>query len=203
MNTWVWCNVFSLNCRIPTLRPTPPVKDYNELNTVNQLEREQLLRALRNSLCGSNGSIVPEVDLNSLDVPTLSPSDKKELEEKILKMSKLKREYELDEMKKKIEKNKHNLKRVNVSISLSKDNSPNFVKKVEQCKSQLPELEHRIKEEPTDKLFLYIHKQLGDLKKIEDRMTKYQVLLDKQKGLMTRQLALQYNLTYFETVLHR
>ena len=156
-----------------------------------------------NSLCGSNGSIVPEVDLNSLDVPALSPADKKGLEGKILKMSKLKKEYELDEMKKKIDKNERNLKRVNVSISLSKENNPNFVKKVEQCKTQLPELERRMKEEPTDELFLYIHKLLGDLLKIKDRMMRYQVLLEKQKGFMITKLALQYNLTYFETVIHR
>ena len=199
MNMWIWCNVFSLDCRIPM-----PTRDESTNHPTSHptVPDEQLRRALRNSLCGSNGSIVPEVDLSSLDVPTLSPADRKEVEVKILKMSKLKKEYELDEMKKKIDKNEHNPKRVNVSISLSKENNPNFVKRVEQCRTQLPELERKLMN-ASDEFILYIHKLLDDLLKTEERMKRYKNLLDKQKGFITRKLALQYNLTFFESVIHR
>ena len=199
MNMWIWCNVFSLDCRI---RMRPSNESTNHPTSHPTVPDEQLRRALRNSLCGSNGSIVPEVDLSSLVVPTLSPADRKEIEVKILKMSKLKKEYELDEMNKKIDKNEHHLKRVNVSISLSKENNPNFVKRVEQCRTQLPELERKLMN-ASDEFILYIHKLLDDLLKTEERMKRYKNLLDKQKGFITRKLALQYNLTFFESVIHR
>ena len=160
----------------------------------------------KKSLFDNSKSLVPEISLSSLNVPTLSPSDKEELQVKILKMSKLKKEYEMDEMMKQIEKNEHNLKRVNISISLSRENNANFEKKAAASKTLLDDLVKKASEmEYTDddsKIILKIQKLLDDLDKIEDRMEKYRKLLEKQKGLIIRKSALNHNLTFFESVIH-
>lgn len=148
---------------------------------------------------------MPEDDLNSLNVPTISPSDMTELKAKILKMSNLKREFEIDEMMKQIEKNEHNLKRVNISISLSKENNANFEKKAVEINASLDELVRQATEMEHDddsKIHLKIQKLLDDLNKIDERMKKYKKLLEKQKDLMITNLALHHNLTFFESVVH-
>ena len=151
-----------------------------------------------------NSSIIPEIDLSRLDVPTFSPSEKEELKTAILKMSKLRKEYEVDEMMKHLDKNEHNLKRLNISISLSQENNPNFEKKAILCKKQLDELVEHISEMKYNdgKIILKLQKFLDDLNSIDDRMRKYKKLLDKQKGLIIRKMALTYNLTFFESVIH-
>lgn len=120
-------------------------------------------------------------------------------------MSKLKVEYEIDEMMKQIEKNEHNLKRVNISISLSKENNANFEKKAATSKALLDNLVKEASEmgyADDSKIILKIQKLLDDLDKIEDRMEKYRKLLEKQQGLIIRKLALNHNLTFFESVIH-
>lgn len=159
----------------------------------------------KKSLFGDNSTLVPEVDLSLLDVPTLSPSDKKGLGAEILKMSKLKKEYEIDEMMKQIEKNEQNLKRVNISISLSRENNDNFKKKAAHSKAQLDELVKEASEvgyADDTQIIMKIQKLHDDLDKIEKRMMQYQKLLDKQKALIIRKLTLQYNLTFFESIIH-
>ena len=157
------------------------------------------------SLFDSNSSLVAEIDLTTVEVPTLSPLDKKELEDKILKMSKLKKEYEIDEMMKQIEKNERNLKRVNISISLSKENNANFEKKAEATKAQLDDLVKKANGTgfaDDSKMILKIQKLFDDLDNIEERMKKYSRLLEKQQGLIVTKLALHHNLTFFENVIH-
>ena len=120
-------------------------------------------------------------------------------------MSKLKKEYEIDEMMKQIEKNEHNLKRVNISISLSRENNANFEKKAATSKALLDDLVKEASEmgyADDSKIILKIQKLLDDLDKIEDRMEKYRKLLEKQQGLIIRKQALNYNLTFFESVIH-
>lgn len=121
-------------------------------------------------------------------------------------MSKLKKEYEIGEMTKKIEKIEHNLKRLNISVSLSKENNRKFEKKVAQCKTQSDELIKLVKSgrvDPNDsKIILKIQTLLDELSKVEERMKQYKILLEKQKELIIRKLAINYNLTFFENVLH-
>ena len=177
-------------------------------DNINDGHISRLLETLvdkKKSLFDDHNSLIPEVDLSSLDVPTLGPSDREELQAKILKMSKLKKEYEIDEMMKQIEKNEHNLKRVNISISLSKENNANFEKKATTSKAQLDDLVKEASEmgyADDSKIILKIQKLLDDLDKIEERMEKYKKLLEKQQGLIIRKLALHHNLTFFESVIH-
>ena len=148
---------------------------------------------------------IPEVDLSTVTFPTLSPSDKTELKAKILEMSKLKKEFEVDEMMKQIEKNEHNLKRVNMSISMSKENNANFVKRAAEFSTSLDELVKQASEmgyADDSKIYLQIQKLLDDREKIDNRMKQYEKLLDKQKELIITKLSLHYNLTFFESVIH-
>ena len=181
--------------------------DVNSQIRDNDGHISRLLKTLvekEKSLFDNNSSLIPEIDLTSLDVPTLSPSDQTELKGKILKMSKLKKEYEIDEMMKQIEKNERNLKRVNISISLSKENNANFEKKAEATKAQLDNLVKKARVTglaDDSNMILKIQKLFDDLDKIEERTKKYTKLLEKQQGLIVATLALHHNLTFFENVI--
>jgi len=188
-----------------SVRPVrDPEKNYSNFYKIIQDDEVQEL-IKKKKIFDNNTSLVAELNFTSLAVPTLSPSDKEELTAKILKMSDMKKEFEIDEMMKQIEKNEHNLKRVNISVSLSRENDDNVRKKANDCISKLNDLvllASEIVYDDDSKIHLKIKKLLSDLDKINERMKRYHSLLEKQKGLMVRKIALQQNLTFFESVIH-
>ena len=174
------------------------IDNHDHVKEIQQLVQKQ-------ALFNSSSTMFSVVNYSALEVPTISVADKEVLTKEIQKMSDMKREYEIDEMMKLIEKNEHNLKRVNISILLSKENNANFEKKAAECKARLDELVTKASDmglEDDSQYHLTIHKLLDDLDKIDERMKKYNMLLEKQKGLIIRKLELHQNLTFFESVIH-
>ena len=140
-------------------------------------------------------------------VPTLSPSVKEEMKAKILNMSEMKKEYEINDMMKRIEKNKHLLKKINTSISLSQEGIANFEKKAAQYKNQSIELmawyndrNPAMDYSDDSQVYLKIQKLLEGLERVDGKIKTYKQLLSKQRELMIRMLNLQQNLTFFESV---
>lgn len=187
-----------------------PDKNYTKFHEVigkHDHVKELQLLVQRQTMFNGSSSMFKMVNYSALalEVPTIAAADKEALSKEIQKMSEMKREYEIDEMMKLIEKNEHNLKRVNISILLSKENNANFEKKAATCKAQLDELVSKASEmglNDDSQYHLAIQKLLDDLDKIDDRMKKYNMLLEKQKGLIIKKLELQQNLTFFESIIH-